>query len=265
MYYDKRCCVWKLLLNFPPNQQFPLRLLLFKSEFMSVSDECSAMSEYMLVCQLTFSFLCCANRSDLFVALLTTVQLCEVLIFTNDVFKKKLNACRVENHHNMLHDSCHTCCKSQFQCQEIFLCPWTFSKFKWWVRRVKKPFSQKNVPTLPCSPAFSYLTRKIAYAGYERRRVAKQSACFVFGWNFNLRYFEEEIQNKQDIKKSPTNFHSFWSNPKSPCLSRALEKSWALWFLCKFIQWCQYIYIYIYKYVYIYLIATYSCRGDSLI
>ena len=61
--------------------------------------------------------------------------------------------------------------------------------------------------------------------GYERRHVAKQSACFVFGWNFNLRYFEEEIQNKQDIKKSPTNFHSFRSNPKSPRPSRALEKS----------------------------------------
>ena len=34
-----------------------------------------------------------------------------------------------------------------------FLCPWTFSKFKWWVRWVKKPFSQNFVDasTEPCA------------------------------------------------------------------------------------------------------------------
>ena len=71
---------------------------------------------------------------------------------------------------------------------------------------------------------------------------------------FELRYFEEEIQKKQDIKKSPTNFHSFRSNPKSPCLSRALAKT-ELCDSCASSFSDVNIYTYMYIYIYIFFLS----------
>ena len=177
MYYDKRCCVWKFLLNFPPNQKTSFTPPLFKSEFMPVSAERSAVSEYMLVLPANMLVtVLCKSKWFVYCLLLYFQQLfnfAKCSIFHNVVFKKrKLNTCRVENHHNMLHDSCHTCCKSQFQCQEIYLCPWTFFKFKWWVRRGKKPFSQNFCTHPPLFPKNFLLTAQDSVRG-----VREETSC----------------------------------------------------------------------------------------
>ena len=164
--------------------------------------------------------------------------------------------------YNMLHvhvslNQCYSLCKKT-------LCPWTFPKFKWWVWWVKKPFSQNFVPTLPCSPKFSYYTgvrmQKICVAGYERRKICEAKCFICLEWNFDLRYFEEGIQKRQRTSRR-VRFISFrlkWS--EIPMFQLCAAKRFQPCDSCAFIQWCPYIYMYIYMFI----IASYSYRGDSL-
>ena len=147
----------------------------------------------------------------------------------------------------MLHVSSHNVIRRSVLCQ------WTFYKFKWWARWVKKPFSQNFVPTLPCSPKFSYYTgvrmQKICVAGYERRKICEAKCFICLEWNFDLRYFEEGIQKRQRTSRR-VRFISFrlkWS--EIPMFQLCAAKRFQPCDSCAFIQWCPYIYICIYIYI----------------
>ena len=140
------------------------------------------------------------------------------------------------------------------------VCPWTFSKFKWWVRWVKKPFSQNFVPTLPCSPKFSSFTRKYASSGYNGESL-RSKVLYSFG--MECWYLDTSKKESKKTRGKSTTVQPFIPMDEiwiSPCLSFALEKESSACDSCAF-QWCPYIYICIYIYDYI---ATYSYRGDSL-
>ena len=87
----------------------------------------------------------CAVQIEVICLLLcsTDVQLCEVLILQT-VYLKNEHMFESRIIHNMLHEHVLHVVSHNVMRRNI-LCPWTFSKFKWWVRWVKKPFSQNFV------------------------------------------------------------------------------------------------------------------------
>ena len=64
--------------------------------------------------------------------------------FYKRFFKKNEHMFESRIFHNMLHEHVLHVVSHNVMRSNI-LCPWTFSKFKWWVRWVKKPFSQNFV------------------------------------------------------------------------------------------------------------------------
>ena len=110
--------------------------------------------------------------------------------------------------HNMLHEHVLHVVSHNVMRSNI-LCPWTFSKFKWWVRWVKKPFSQNFVPTLPCSPKFSFFTRTIAYTGYNGENL-RSKVLYSFGMKLQFAILQRRNPKEtQDVKKSPICFIPF--------------------------------------------------------
>ena len=143
-----------------------------------------------------------------------------------------------------------------------FLCPWTFSKFKWWVRWVKKPFSQILFPPSLVPQNFPYVNVRVQEYGGTRKKACKAKCFIVLEWNSMFGYFKEGIRRTYGTTRSVRLFIPFDETWISPCLSSALEKDgFRIVILVQF-QWCSYIYIHMYIYVYI---AIYSYRGDSLI
>ena len=98
----------------------------------------------------------------------------------------------------MLHVSSHNVIRRSVLCQ------WTFYKFKWWVRWVKKPFSQNFVPTLPCSPKFSY------YTGVRAEKNLRSKVLHLFGMEFRFAILRRRNPKEtKDIKESPFYFILF--------------------------------------------------------
>ena len=74
----------------------------------------------------------------LLIQLISTLRSAQFL----QTVKKNEHMFESRNIHNMLHEHV-SHVQSHNVMRRNILCPWTFSKFKWWVRWVKKPFSQK--------------------------------------------------------------------------------------------------------------------------
>ena len=76
----------------------------------------------------------------LLIQLISTLRSAQFL----QTVKKNEHMFESRNIHNMLHEHV-SHVQSHNVMRRNILCPWTFSKFKWWVRWVKKPFSQNFV------------------------------------------------------------------------------------------------------------------------
>ena len=91
MFYDIGVVFESSSLNFPPNKKPLLRLPSSSQNLCQCLMKCSSMSEYMLVCQLTLSFLCFANRSDLFVVSFNRCSTLRSTQFFKRFLKQKTN------------------------------------------------------------------------------------------------------------------------------------------------------------------------------
>ena len=150
----------------------------------------------------------------------------------------------------MLHVSSHNVIRRSVLCQ------WTFYKFKWWVRWVKTPFSQKSCAHPPLFPKIFVLHR-----GTSGEKFAKQSASFVWNGISICDTSKKESKRDKGHQGESVLFHSVWSDPKPPCFSFALQKGFSRVIL---VHSFSDVHIYIYVYIYMFIIASYSYRGDSL-
>ena len=162
------------------------------------------------------------------------------------------------NIHNMLHEHV-SHVQSHNVMRRNILCPWTFSKFKWWVRWVKKPFSQNFVPTLPCSPKFSSFTRTYAYTGYNEENL-RSKVLYSFGMKLQfLDTSKKESEGHIGHQEESDLFIPF-DEIRIPHVSALRwKRRFQLCDSCAVSVMSIYIHMYIYA-----SIATYSYRGDSL-
>ena len=130
-----------------------------------------------------------------------------------------------------------------------FLCPWTFSKFKWWVRWVKKPFSQILFPPSLVPQNFPYVNVRVQEYGGTRKKACK-AKCFIFlEWNSMFGYFKEGIRRTYGTTRSVRLFIPFdetWIPHVSALRSK--KTAFELWFSCG----CSDFHIYTYVYICLY-------------
>ena len=108
----------------------------------------------------------------------------------------------------MLHVSSHNVIRRSVLCQ------WTFYKFKWWVRWVKKPFSQKFCAHPPLFPKIFVLHRgtnaENLRSGVRAEKNLRSKVLHLFGMEFRFAILRRRNPKEtKDIKESPFYFILF--------------------------------------------------------
>ena len=109
--------------------------------------------------------------------------------------------------HNMLHEHVLHVVSHNVMRSNI-LCPWAFSKFKWWVRWVKKPFFPKFCTHPPLFPKIFFLYAHNRVYGVQRRKLAKQSALFVWNETSICDTSKKESKGDTGCQEESNLFHS---------------------------------------------------------
>ena len=128
-----------------------------------------------------------------------------------------------------------------------FLCPWTFSKFKWWVRWVKKPFSQILFPPSLVPPKFSLRKRpRTGVRGYKEESLQSRGALSFWNETQCLDTSKKESEGRMGQREvSVCSFRLMKLEFPMSQLCARKRRAFELGFSCSFSD------VHIYTYVYI--------------